>query len=170
MAEKPQGRDDADVPSPERRGAFALIGVLGAAITAMIGIPILEVLSNSITKKRPAAQWIPLGDVADWTEADHKETEYSYHYKDTWLPTVGRSRVVISGKGDGDLQVLSTVCTHLGCGVHWDVGRQQFLCPCHGGVYDADGNVVAGPPPRPLKRYETRVDGGILQVHEDFEA
>jgi Rieske Fe-S protein len=34
----------------------------------------------------------------------------------------------------------------------------RFRCPCHGGVFDAEGNVVEGPPPRPLDRVEVRVD------------
>jgi menaquinol-cytochrome c reductase iron-sulfur subunit len=39
-----------------------------------------------------------------------------------------------------------------------------FLCPCHGGVYYADGDVAAGPPPRPLFRYDVRVLNGLVQV------
>jgi Rieske Fe-S protein len=39
------------------------------------------------------------------------------------------------------------------------IERQQFFCPCHNGVYDKQGNVVSGPPPRPLDRYELKVDG-----------
>src|SRR5438105_3638760 len=48
--------------------------------------------------------------------------------------------------------VLSSVCTHAGCSVTWHPERSQFLCPCHGGVFDGNGKSVAGPPPRPLTR------------------
>jgi Rieske Fe-S protein len=41
---------------------------------------------------------------------------------------------------------LSSVCPHLGCRVHWQAAEQQFFCPCHRGVFDADGVAVSGPP------------------------
>ena len=55
-------------------------------------------------------------------------------------------------------------CTHLGCPVDWRSDAHLFLCPCHGGVFYADGTVAGGPPPRPLSQREWRVDGGKLTV------
>ena len=57
--------------------------------------------------------------------------------------------IVSTGK---NLFALSPVCSHLGCMVNWNGNRNRFLCPCHGGQYDMEGNVVAGPPPAPLRR------------------
>jgi quinol---cytochrome c reductase iron-sulfur subunit, bacillus type len=71
----------------------------------------------------------------------------------------GRVYVVADG---GRLFCLSSTCTHLGCTVHWDQARREFLCPCHGGVYARDGSVVAGPPPRPLERLPVRIEGQEL--------
>ncbi len=51
---------------------------------------------------------------------------------------------------DGQLRALSATCTHLFCPVKPDPARGGFLCPCHGGRYDAQGQVAAGPPERPL--------------------
>jgi hypothetical protein len=45
---------------------------------------------------------------------------------------------------------------------------QRFICPCHGGVYGADGEVVGGPPVRPLDRFETRVEGDRVLVGPRF--
>jgi len=58
---------------------------------------------------------------------------------------------------------LSATCTHSDvCLVEWDKERRQLVCPCHRGVFDLNGNVVAGPPPRPLERREVVVrDGGV---------
>ncbi len=46
--------------------------------------------------------------------------------------------------------VVSAVCTHLGCIVNWDEQIKKFICPCHTAVFDIHGNVVSGPPPKPL--------------------
>lgn len=52
----------------------------------------------------------------------------------------------------GGFVALSAICTHKGCIVAWDEKRMTIACPCHGGIFDANGNVLAGPPRRPLKR------------------
>ena len=59
---------------------------------------------------------------------------------------------------------ISTRCAHLGCPVRWVSPAQRFVCPCHGGVYDAQGEVEGGPPVRPLDRFETRVQNGQVQL------
>jgi Rieske Fe-S protein len=64
----------------------------------------------------------------------------------------------------GELRAFGQHCTHLGCVVYWSREREQMLCPCHDGVFDArTGGVVAGPPQRPLARIdvEVRADGMI---------
>jgi succinate dehydrogenase / fumarate reductase iron-sulfur subunit len=59
---------------------------------------------------------------------------------------------------------FKATCTHLGCIVKWDGLSGRFRCACHGGAFDRDGNVIAGPPPRPLDRYPFRVDSEHLLV------
>ena len=60
---------------------------------------------------------------------------------------------------------FSAVCTHAGCPVQYDQATVQFVCPCHGGVYDArTGNVRSGPPPAPLQRIPLTVANGQLLV------
>jgi cytochrome b6-f complex iron-sulfur subunit len=55
-------------------------------------------------------------------------------------------------------------CTHLACLVQWDAARGQIVCPCHGGAFDANGNVVSGPPPRPLAPLAVAEVNGKLVV------
>jgi Rieske Fe-S protein len=68
------------------------------------------------------------------------------------------------------LNVVSSSCAHLGCPVRWITreGEGEFLCPCHGGIYNINGEYVAGPPPRDLYRYdfEVREDGSAYVRHE----
>jgi ubiquinol-cytochrome c reductase iron-sulfur subunit len=64
---------------------------------------------------------------------------------------------------------FSAYCTHLGCLVAWNADQKMFLCPCHGGKYDAEGRNVEGPPPRPLEVFSLRLDNnGILIADQDI--
>jgi arsenite oxidase small subunit len=62
---------------------------------------------------------------------------------------------------------FDSLCTHLGCQVHydkvavkgWESNPRQVFCPCHGGVFDPQtGAVLAGPPPRPLPKIKLEID------------
>ena len=59
---------------------------------------------------------------------------------------------------------LSQSCTHQGCTVAYSYQTLAFVCPCHGGTYDASGNVTGGPPPSPLKSYGITRSGNILTI------
>ena len=59
---------------------------------------------------------------------------------------------------------LSQACTHQGCTIAYNAGMMAFQCPCHGGTYDANGNVTGGPPPNPLKKYSVTRNSNILTV------
>jgi cytochrome b6-f complex iron-sulfur subunit len=62
------------------------------------------------------------------------------------------------------VKVFSSVCTHLSCHVHWDAVAGNFLCPCHMGRFDVNGEVIAGPPPAPLPDFPTKIDGDKVFV------
>ena len=74
------------------------------------------------------------------------------------------TRVFIKIGVDGGITAFSAVCRHLGCLVDYNRLKGEFICPCHGGRYDQDGRVVAGPPPGPLNRLPVRVEGGKVLV------
>jgi len=60
---------------------------------------------------------------------------------------------------------LSDVCPHLGCKVHWDANNSEFICPCHDGVFDAEGNPTKGPPKdmdAGLSRFDVVEDGDLI--------
>jgi menaquinol-cytochrome c reductase iron-sulfur subunit len=92
-------------------------------------------------------------------------------------PTEPVDRIVyVVRRRSGDLYVLSNTCTHMQCNVHWDPGlgaSGQFLCPCHGGLYDITGTQVGGPPPSPLPPWRHRVttqpDGSsLLEIQNQY--
>ncbi len=68
------------------------------------------------------------------------------------------------GESAGEFIAISTRCAHLGCPVKFVSVAGNFICPCHGGVYDFEGKVLGGPPVRPLDRFQTRVRDGQVQV------
>jgi Rieske Fe-S protein len=86
---------------------------------------------------------------------------------DGWYQT-SRETVVFLDRDGETYRALSAVCQHLGCRVRWDEAKQQFLCPCHGGVYDRAGRVVSGPPPRALDRVNVRVNPDTFDLEVEL--
>jgi cytochrome b6-f complex iron-sulfur subunit len=74
----------------------------------------------------------------------------------------GDATVVISY--GGEVRAFSAVCTHLGCIVSWKKDEGIFFCPCHAGKFDSNGNVISGPPPKPLLQYRVKVDGSKINL------
>ncbi len=61
---------------------------------------------------------------------------------------------------------ISAICTHLGCVVKWKENQGEFVCPCHGGVFDTKGNVKSGPPPGGLPAYPVRIEDEYVVIEE----
>ena len=86
------------------------------------------------------------------------------------IPVGAAKKVIVAGSAviiirtAQSFKAFSAVCTHLGCLVGWDHARQQIVCPCHGGIYDVEGKVVSGPPPKALPSYEVSVISGRIMV------
>jgi cytochrome b6-f complex iron-sulfur subunit len=75
----------------------------------------------------------------------------------------GVPAVILNRPGKG-LVAISRVCTHLGCLVQYDKENKRLLCPCHAGIYDLEGNIVSGPPPKPLPKLPFRVEGETIVI------
>jgi len=71
--------------------------------------------------------------------------------------------IVINRPGKGFV-ALSKVCTHLGCLVEYEKNKNRLICPCHAGTFDLEGNVLSGPPPRPLPKVTLKVEGEQLII------
>lgn len=76
---------------------------------------------------------------------------------------IRQGRFYVVHNGDG-LLALYQRCTHLGCLVPWQEDERLFVCPCHAGRYNLEGEVLSGPPPRPLSLFELEVKEGDLTV------
>ena len=108
--------------------------------------------------------WVVLGDVTKIPLGEPTQISFIQRQKDGWM-TVEKNRSAWVVTKDGkDFTVFDPHCTHLGCPYRWEASRRQFLCPCHTAVFDSDGNVISGPPPRPLDRLAAKVESGKLWV------
>ena len=127
-------------------------GMIGAGLSAVLGAFALR------PAPRRESAWLRAGSLEDLTANVPVPRVVSVATADGWYRARTPSTVFVVWDGDRTVHALSGTCTHLGCQVRWDAGSTTFRCPCHGGVFDVQGNVVAGPPPRPLDRVEARVD------------
>lgn len=71
----------------------------------------------------------------------------------------GNKPAIVVRTTDGEWRAFSAVCTHLECTVQFRADTSQLWCACHNGIYDLSGNVVSGPPPRGLEKFNVNVRG-----------
>lgn len=76
----------------------------------------------------------------------------------------GGERVLVLTDPHGDVRAFSAACTHEACIVRYVPQDAWIWCACHNGRFDLEGHVIAGPPPRPLPRYEAHRDGEDVVV------
>lgn len=147
-----------------RRRALALfvnsaVALIGGGLSAVLGAFALRPASSAQSDR-----WVRAGAVTDLTPNVPVPRILTVSRQDGWYRERARRTVFLVWDGDKSVHALSATCTHLGCQVRWDTAATTFRCPCHGGVFDAQGNVVSGPPPRALDRVEARLDASGADV------
>jgi menaquinol-cytochrome c reductase iron-sulfur subunit len=145
----------------------ATVGVLGIFMGAIIGIPAIGYLISPATKSQEGEAWIPAGPLENYEIGKPTLFSFTRTKINGWEKTVNSYGVYIlrSSESETDVLALSNICTHLSCRVTWEDNLKAYPCPCHDAQFDIMGNVLSGPPPRPLDQYETKVEEGILYVH-----
>lgn len=147
----------------ERRTVLAVLVQAGSGIVALIiGIPTLIYAFSPLGEKASGEDWRAVGPLTDFPEG--AVTEGAVQPREQSGPRRTVARGVYVWRRPQDVVVFSRSCTDLGCPVLWDRGSHCFLCPCHGGIFDHDGDRMAGPPDRPLYRYANRIRDGVLEV------
>ena len=142
------------------RLTFAMMGAIGAVLS----IPIVAYLLSPLLDPRRQS-WRDLGVAGDFPVGQTQQVIFGDPSPLPWAGQTALASAWVRRTGESDFTVFAINCTHLGCPVNWQPEGSLFLCPCHGGVFYADGSVAGGPPPRPLIRYETRVQDGRLQIY-----
>ena len=150
--------------TPDRRKFLSrVVASIHLGIAGTLGI----ILGGSILSPmfgRRRENWLTAARLTDLIENRPVAVTVRVAREDGYNQVVDRRTVFLVRTGADAVMALDSTCTHLGCRVSWDPESQELKCPCHGGVYDTMGQVKAGPPPSPLMRIQTRIEGNQVQV------
>ena len=139
--------------------SLGLAGI-GAAATA---IPVVSALVAPLLEK-PDQQWRNVGKVDQFQEGSTNLVTFTNADPKPYAGVTAQSAAWLRREDQNSFIAFAANCTHLGCPVRWEKDAHLFMCPCHGGVYYADGTVAGGPPPFPLTKYQVRVFNNEVQI------
>jgi Rieske Fe-S protein len=153
-----------------RRALSAAVQGLGGIAGAAVALPAIGFAVAPIFH-RPKETWESVGPTDRFT----KDTYLTVVF--TQVPGIGEAGKTTAfvrqadpnppfNEPAGSYVAISSRCAHLGCPVRFVAAAGNFICPCHGGVYDFEGKVIGGPPVRPLDRFYTRINAttGLVEV------
>jgi menaquinol-cytochrome c reductase iron-sulfur subunit len=147
-----------------RRGFLAKLSLgLGGLCAAMLGVPLVGFVVAPLFCKTSEI-WIPVGKISDFTIGRTVNVAYPDPSPLPWAGITAKGAAWLRRESVDQFIAFSVNCTHMGCPVRWLQDAELFMCPCHGGVYYKDGTVAAGPPPKPLVRFETRITNGQVEI------
>jgi menaquinol-cytochrome c reductase iron-sulfur subunit len=148
--------------------------LLIAIIGLIVAIPALSYFSSPLRRKGDEEDtgFQDLGPLADIPTGTWSLRTLEVVQADGWKKTRVRHSIWVRRQGEGEkgFTVLSPICPHLGCPINWHTDQRKFICPCHGGIFDADGRFVGGPPPRGMDVLDFEIRAGRLGVRwQDFK-
>lgn len=136
-------------------GTVSAVTIGGVLATATVG-PAMQ--------QKPK-KWIRLKKMEELPVGKVTTVEMRYQIQNGFHSSQEQKPVLITRRSDDKhTLVFNSTCTHLGCRIHWDENKKLYLCACHGGVFDEEGRVMAGPPPRPLDQYKFKIEDEYLLV------
>ncbi len=148
-----------------RRFMAGTVAATGAIASAAIALPLLGFAIGPVFAQTPAT-WQEIGLLSQFTDSDYRTVVITI---EPGLGSAGESLAYVRRHNlgiDGPVKdkydrviAISSRCAHVGCPVRYVAAAASFVCPCHGGVYNFKGIRVGGPPPRPLDRFYTLIQG-----------
>lgn len=132
----------------QRRSFLSMIfAVMGSISFGSLAYPFLKYLAPPKAEIKAGKQTIRKSDVGDAKEIIFQNTP----------------AIIIDRPGKGYI-ALSRVCTHLGCLIEYDKQKKKLICPCHAGIFNLEGRVVSGPPPKSLTVFPLKVEGEDIVI------
>jgi menaquinol-cytochrome c reductase iron-sulfur subunit len=157
-------------PIQSRRSFLGVwVGVGSALVGSLLAVPLMRFAVFPLLRRTTEVKRSPLGPVDEFaflTEPVIRTIQIEQ--VDGWRKAISEKAVYITKDQQAKLRVLSSVCPHLGCTIPWNKERGEFVCPCHGGTYAADGTYVSGPALRGMDPLETSVEDGQLMVRFQY--
>jgi menaquinol-cytochrome c reductase iron-sulfur subunit len=151
----------------QRRDFLGLVTwAVGVLIGAGLGIPAIAYIVGPALKQEDIQEWIAVGTTSKVELGTPTLFKANIERTTGWITNQEELAAYVLTEDGRNFIAMSNICTHLGCRVRWITEQQSFFCPCHNGVFDKEGNVISGPPPRPLNRYEVKVDDEQIFLKE----
>ena len=148
--------------STRRSFYIVCINLFGALLATAVAIPAAFYLL--IKPKDQEANWLEIADVKQLGMEQPEQILYYRKRTDGWRKVVEKASAWVVRTKDNKVVAYTPWCTHLGCAYHWENQEKSFVCPCHKSVFSMDGKVLSGPAPRPLDRYECKVEAGKILI------
>jgi menaquinol-cytochrome c reductase iron-sulfur subunit len=167
----PSGSQEGTPPEPQEltarrrflvRASVTLCGCAGAATVMPMGGFLVAPLLRPVPR-----EWRAVGKVSDFKIGETTAVTFLDASPLPWAGVTAKTAAWLRRIGADRFAAFSVNCAHLGCPVRWLPDAQLFMCPCHGGVYYADGRVAAGPPPHALPQYQARINGDVVEIHTE---
>ena len=147
-----------------RRNFFLKISLGLAGIGAVAAaVPVVSALVAPLLEK-PDQKWRVVGTVDQFPVGTFSLVTFTNADPKPYAGVTAQSAAWVQRNEKNEFLAFSANCTHLGCPVRWEKDAHLFMCPCHGGVYYANGTVAAGPPPFPLTKYQVRVVNKEVEI------
>jgi Rieske Fe-S protein len=140
--------------------------MIGGMISLVLGIPAIAYIVAPAWKREEIQDWIGLGSSSKVELGTPTLFSAGIERHTGWIKELEKLSVYVLTENGHDYIAMSNICTHLGCRVRWIADSEQFFCPCHNGIFDKDGKVISGPPPRPLDRYPIKVEDGQIFIKD----
>jgi Rieske Fe-S protein len=148
-----------------RRTLLMKLGLLLNGVVAIIvAIPIVRYLIGPVRRSSDYLKWIEVADVRDFKDGETSLISFINPFADPWDGATREIPAYVRRVSATDFTVFAVNCAHLNCPVRWFAESQLFMCPCHGGVYYANGDRASGPPERGLFKYDSKVENGKLFI------
>lgn len=163
MEPEPQAQPPTERGGTRRDFLVRLALWFNAAAATAFALPVLGYILWPVAHKS-WLKWTSLGPVSEFPENQTRLGTYRNPFVKPWDGVTADIPCWVRRLSGDTFEVFAINCTHLGCPVRWFAESQLFMCPCHGGVYYANGQRASGPPPRNLYRYQYRVRQGQLWV------
>lgn len=138
--------------------------LIGGLISLIYAIPAIAYLIAPTLDQEEEEQWLNLGSTSKVELGTPTLLKATVERQTGWITNQEELSVYVLTENGRDYIALSNICSHLGCRVRWIDDQSEFFCPCHNAVFAKDGEVLEGPPPRPLDRFEVRVQDDQIQV------